>query len=171
MRDNQKGQVRECPGGTGAPSEAIVTHLCAVHEHRHAQSRTHTHSPQACTHLHTHTPFFTGTCPESAQGGVTQHPDPPESFLTIVMALYIRFGAWLVSQRAFKPQRLQSMNKNSCPSFQQKLTCSASYTRVSMPWARVVSGQATCQPLEQDRGTGHSRRIQSRREAMVSGDS
>ena len=95
---------------------------------------------QACTHLHTHTPFFTGTCPESAQGSVTQHPDPPESFLTIVMALYVRFGAWLISQRAFKPQWLQSMNKNSCPSFQQKLTCSASYMRVSVPWASVVSG-------------------------------
>ena len=100
---------------------------------------------------HTHTPFFTRTCPESAQGSVTQHSDPPESYLTIIMALYVRFGAWLVSQWAFEPQWLQSVNKNSCPSFQQKLTCSASYMRVSVPWARVVSGdRLPVSPLEED---------------------
>ena len=103
---------------------------------------------------HTHTPFFTRTCPESAQGSVTQHSDPPESYLTIIMALYVQFGAWLVSQWAFEPQWLQSVNKNSCPSFQQKLTCSASYMRVSVPWARVVSGdRLPVSPLEEDRGT------------------
>lgn len=60
------------------------------------------------------------------------------------------------------------MNKNSCPSFQQKLTCSASYTRGVHAWAKGV-GTGYLSAPGTGQGTGHSRRIQSRREAVVSG--
>lgn len=48
-----RGTGESVLGGTDSPSEDTVTHLCTVHEHRYAG-----------THTHTHSPFFTRTCPE-----------------------------------------------------------------------------------------------------------